>query len=265
LACAGVPLCFLSLSPWWHGDVGGESALAVRPPLFSWHRCRCCSVVAPFSSLAGRGDEGRRRGFSRFSAGGGVPRRADVARAQLFAWRLLHRAFPLRLSSPARGWCGESDGGSFDSVSSGVAPLSASSVQLLWCWKSSFPSSTSSAGHSRQAPKILRGSICKPAKVPGNQTSIERPSPRSAAAFNVGLEASGVVPASSLDGGWPDFKLGVCYREGPDCFCKTSREVLSTFAKDPCVILFFDGVTCNILYHHRLLLFFARCCLRENH
>jgi hypothetical protein len=70
---------------------------AVRPPLFSWRRYRCCSVVAPFSSLAGRGGEGRRRGFSRFSASGGVPRRAAGARAQLFAWRLLRRAFPLRL------------------------------------------------------------------------------------------------------------------------------------------------------------------------
>jgi hypothetical protein len=123
-----------------------------------------------------------------------------------------------------------------------------------WCWKSSSPSSTSSAGHSCQAPKILRGSICKPAKFSGKQTSFERPSSRCATAFNVGLEASGVVPASSLDGGWPDLKLGVGYREGPDCFCKSFKEVLSAFVKDPCVILFYDGVACKILYRHRLLL-----------
>jgi hypothetical protein len=66
-----------------------------------------------------------------------------------------------------------------------------------------------------------------------------RPSSRSAPAFNIGLEASGVVPASILDGGWPDLWLSVGNREGLDCFCKIFNEVLSTCIKDPCVIFLF--------------------------
>jgi hypothetical protein len=100
-------LVFLSYScPSRHGGLGmlAESPRwAVRTPLFSWRRCRCCSVVAPFSSLAGRGGERSREGFSRFSAGGGLPHRAAVARALLFAWRPLRRALPIRLPPPARG------------------------------------------------------------------------------------------------------------------------------------------------------------------
>jgi hypothetical protein len=211
----GVWPTLVRLSAYCPSCRGGLGLLAeflrrvVRPPLFSRRRRRCCGVVGSSSSLAGRGGEGRRRGFACFSAGCDVPRRAAVACAPLLARWLLRQALPLRLPPPARGWCGESDGGSFDSIGFGVAPLSASYIQLLWCWKLYSPSSTSSAGHSRQAPKILRGSICKPAITPGNQTSFERPSSRSATAFNVGLEASGVVPASYLDGSWPDLKLGV--------------------------------------------------------
>jgi hypothetical protein len=251
-------LVFLSVScPSRRGGLGmlAESPRwAVRPPLFSWRCCRCCSVVVPFSSLADRGGEGSREGFSRFSAGGGVPRRAAMARALLFAWRPLRRALPLCLPPPARGWCDEFDGGPLVFVVSCDAPRSASFVQLLRCWKSSFPSSTSSAGHCRQASKILRGFIYKPVKVSGNQTSIGRPSQRSATAFTVGLEASGVIPASSPDGGWLDLSLGVGYRGGPDCDCKSLNEVLSTDAKDSCVIFHFYGVPCNFLYCHRLLL-----------
>jgi hypothetical protein len=55
------------------------------------------------------------------------------------------------------------------------------------------------------------------------------------------LEASGVVPASFLDGGWPDLKLGDGIREGLDCDCILFSEVLSASAKDPCEILFFMG------------------------
>jgi hypothetical protein len=167
-------------------------------------------------------------------------------------------AVPLSLSStpapPARGWCGEFDGGPFVVVGSSIVLPSATAVQLLWCWKSSSSSSTSSAGESRHASKILRGSILKPANDSGKKTSIGRPFSRSASAFNVGWEASGVVPASFLDGDWPDLKLGVGFRKGLDCVCKFFSEVLSASIKDPCVILVSYGVPCNILYGHRLLL-----------
>jgi hypothetical protein len=46
--------------------------------------------------------------------------------------------------------------------------------------------------------------------------------------------ASDVVPASFLNGGWLDLKLGVGNRERLDCDCKLFSEVLSTFAKDLC-------------------------------
>jgi hypothetical protein len=137
-------LVFLSAScPSRRGGLGRLAECprwAVRPPLFSWRRCRCCSVVAPFSNLAERGSEGSRQGFSPFSTGGGVPRRAAAARALQFAWQPLRRALPLRLPPPARGWCGEFDGRPLVFVGSCIAPLSASFVQLLWCWKSSSPS-----------------------------------------------------------------------------------------------------------------------------
>jgi hypothetical protein len=156
LACAGAPLCLLSLLPWRLGAIGGDPAtggqapslLLASPPVLR-------RGVVSSSSLAGRGGEGRRGGFTRFSTGCDVPRRAAVACAPLLARWLLRQALPLRLPPPSRGWCGECDGGSFDSVGFGVAPLSASSVQLLWCWKSYSLSSTSSVGHSRQASKIL--------------------------------------------------------------------------------------------------------------
>jgi hypothetical protein len=94
----------------------------------------------------------------------------------------------------------------------------------------------------------------KPTNGTGKQTSTGRPFLRPASAFNVGLEASGVVPASFLDGGWPDLKLGDGIREGLDYVCILFSKVLSASAKDPCVILFSYGVPCNILYCHRLLL-----------
>jgi hypothetical protein len=100
----------------------------------------------------------------------------------------------------------------------------------------------------------MRGSILKPTNGSGKQTSTGRPFSRSTSALNIGLEASGFVPASFLDGGWPDLRLGDGYREGHDCDCKLFNEALSASAKDPGVILLFYGVPCIILYCHRLLL-----------
>jgi hypothetical protein len=50
-----------------------------------------------------------------------------------------------------------------------------------------------------------------------------RPSSRSAAASNVGTEASGFVPAAVLDGGAVDLWLGRGDREGPDWFSDLSE------------------------------------------
>jgi hypothetical protein len=113
-----------------------------------------------------------------------------VTCVSLAARWLLRRALPLCLPPPARGWCGEFDGGPFIVVGSGVDPPSATSVQLLWRWKSSSSSSTSSAGESRHASKILRGSILKPANGSGKQTSTGRPLSRSTSVFNVGVVVS---------------------------------------------------------------------------
>jgi hypothetical protein len=196
------PLLFGWL-PWWKKpELYLEATL-----LFNKRGCRPLLTLEEVlvnlsSSLAGRGSEGRRGEFSCFScAGGGVPRCAAVTCVSLPARWLFHRALHLRLPPPAHGWCGEFDGGPSVVVGSGVDPPSATAVQLLWCWKSSSSSSTSSAGESRHASKILRGSILKPTNGSGKKTSTGRPFSRSASAFNVGWEASGVVRASFLDGG----------------------------------------------------------------
>jgi hypothetical protein len=57
-------------------------------------------------------------------------------------------------------------------------------------------------------------------------TSSERPPSRLATASNVGAEASGVVPASELDGGLADLRLDSSERGGFDCTCRSFSRVL---------------------------------------
>jgi hypothetical protein len=68
-----------------------------------------------------------------------------------------------------------------------------------------------------------------------------RPFQRLATAFNVGLKASGFIPAFILDGGCPDLWLDDGNRGGPDCDVRSFREVSSTINRDLCVIFFLMG------------------------
>jgi hypothetical protein len=77
-------------------------------------------------------------------------------------------------------------------------------------------------------------------------TSFQRPLLRLATADIVGLEASGFVPASDLNGG--------SSRGGQVCFSVSFREVLSTLTRDLCVFLVFYRVSCNNLYLHSMIL-----------
>jgi hypothetical protein len=66
-------------------------------------------------------------------------------------------------------------------------------------------------------------------------------SERLATTFNVGLKASGFVPAFILDGSYPDLWLDGGNRGGSDCSVRFFREVFSTNIRDICVILFLMG------------------------
>ena len=130
-------------------------------------------------------------------------------------------------------------GGSVDWVSS--------SFRRQWCWEAIFLSITSAAGGGRQTSKVKSWPILKPAKGSGAYlTSSVRPLLKSVAALNVRTEASGSVPASVLDGGDGDFRLGGGEREGFDCFFPSFSEVFSTNTRDLCVICFSYEVLCKI-------------------
>jgi hypothetical protein len=84
-----------------------------------------------------------------------------------------------------------------------------------------------------------------PAKFSGEcSTSSGRPSSRSTTASIAGVVASGFVPATALDGGLVDLRLGGGERGGPDCFCITFRGVLPAYTRGLCVTLSFLGVLC---------------------
>jgi hypothetical protein len=68
-----------------------------------------------------------------------------------------------------------------------------------------------------------------------------RPFQRLATASNVGLKASGFVPAFILDGGCPDLWLDDGNRGGPDCDVRFFREFSPTNIRDLCVIFFLLG------------------------
>jgi hypothetical protein len=88
------------------------------------------------SSLADRGDEGRRRESLLFHRYGGDRSSCSaVMHALLAAGLLLLRTFLLRLSPPARGRCGEFDGGLFFFIAVGEATSYAFSIQQCWSWK----------------------------------------------------------------------------------------------------------------------------------
>jgi hypothetical protein len=71
----------------------------------------------------------------------------------------------------------------------------------------------------------------------GESTSFARPFPRFAVAYYGCVEASGFVPASSLDSGVAALWLDGGEREGPDCFSSSFSEVFSAFARDLYIIL----------------------------
>jgi hypothetical protein len=120
-----------------------------------------------------------------------------------------------------------------------------SSTRRLWSWEAILLSITSTAGFGRPTSKASSKPIYTPVKESGKVlTSSERPPSRLATASNAGAEASGSVPASELDGGLADLRLNGGERGGSDCNCKSFRRVLSTYARDLCVIALVYGVPC---------------------
>jgi hypothetical protein len=76
----------------------------------------------------------------------------------------------------------------------------------------------------------------------GKETSMVRPSLRSLPALIVSVEASGLVPASVLDGGNCDLSLDGGEKEGSFYNCKSFSDVFSASIGDLRVILFSYGV-----------------------
>jgi hypothetical protein len=102
------------LLPACRGDVGKMGRIWRRVYSSLFKRCLYSSggPLATPIHLAGRGSEEVEKGVSKVTEGGGGFRSAARACAVNSSARGLPRAGPLRLSPPARGRCGESDGGS---------------------------------------------------------------------------------------------------------------------------------------------------------
>jgi hypothetical protein len=190
--------------------------------------------------------------------------------------RVLPKAHHLRQPPPARGRSGESDGGPPSSdghgeesmvtryncffgslhlrsgivvTSEGGANWTSSYIRQLWSWEAILSSTTLAAGHRRPTSKASTKPIYMLVKESGKvSTSNGRPPSRLATASNAGAEASGVVPASELDGGLADLWLDGSERGGFDCTCRSFSRVLPTNAWDLCVTVLAYGVLCVIVH-----------------
>jgi hypothetical protein len=104
------------------------------------------------------------------------------------------------------------------------------------------PSTTSVARRCHPLSKAQKKPIRKPAEDSDDEsTSNGRPLSRSAAAGIVSTAASGVVPASELDGGEAELQLDGEER-GLDCTKKSFSRDLSVSTRDLCIILVSYGV-----------------------
>jgi hypothetical protein len=214
------------------GDGGFQS-------LFCLGFALICSSLTCRPAVAARGSEreAAARLFSLFFERFLLPCAARMY-VLLTAGVLLRRRPLLRLPPPARGWCGGLDGKPLSSAGDGGVVPSVSSAWHHWGWKPPFLSSTLTVGRSRPTSKVLRGPIFKPSMYSGKSTSRWRPFQRLDTAFNVGLKASGFVPAFFLDGGCPDLWLDDGNRGGPVCVVRFFRVFSPTSTRDLCVFFF---------------------------
>jgi hypothetical protein len=151
--------------------------------------------------------------------------------------KVLLRAVLLRLPPPARGRCGEFDGGPICSFGFGRVSFASFCALQHRSWEAVFLSTTLATGDDRPISKAPLWPICKPVKGSGVcLTSFVRPLSRSTSTLNVSKVASGFVPASEHDGGSSDLRLDGGDREGPICTSLAFSEVFPAFARDPFVI-----------------------------